>query len=224
MPSWNIHTAHVERLLREESPDALGVRDTNVFLFGNLVPDVLVGYMVKNPSVRIDYKLTHLALREHIPVPRYDEFWDFYIRQGPGAPAPTDLVLGAWCHLVCDHVYNKHTRAWLKERGIEPGEAMRIAKQSDFALYGRTLRISAKPEATPELLAACAAFPQYTLPAADVEEAVRVAGSIVDENCAKQETNPTYELLSEKFFSTASSEADTIMREGLKRYRASLMR
>ena len=53
MPSWNIHTAHVERLLREEGADALGVSDVNAFLFGNLAPDVYVGYMVPDTTYRI---------------------------------------------------------------------------------------------------------------------------------------------------------------------------
>ena len=43
MPSWNIHTAHVERLLREEGAAALGVVDVNAFLFGNFVPDGVNG-------------------------------------------------------------------------------------------------------------------------------------------------------------------------------------
>ena len=91
MPSWNIHTAHVERLLRAEGADALGVTDVNSFLFGNFVPDVYVGYMVHDPSFRIDYKLTHLALREHIPLPRYDDFWRFYVAR---QDTVTDLVRG----------------------------------------------------------------------------------------------------------------------------------
>ena len=27
MPSWNIHTAHVERLLSQRTPDELGIED-----------------------------------------------------------------------------------------------------------------------------------------------------------------------------------------------------
>lgn len=218
MPSWNIHTAHVERLLREASPDELGIRDVNAFLFGNFVPDVLVGYMVSDPTQRIDYKLTHLALREHIPLPRADEFWDFYIRRGPGAPEPTDLTLGAWCHLVADHVYNAHTRAFLAEHGIEPGEPARIGKQGDFALFGRTLPIGMKPEVTPELLAQCAAFPQYSLAEPDVCAAVEVASRIVDENQANQIVDePAYRMLDAAFFASAREEAHALMLEGLLR-------
>ena len=62
MPSWNIHIAHVEATLRSVGdPSALGIGDQNAFLFGNFVPDINVGYMVKNPDRRIEYRVTHFA-------------------------------------------------------------------------------------------------------------------------------------------------------------------
>lgn len=45
MPSWNIHIAHAERLLKGGGSVARAVRDGNAFLFGNLIPDIYVGYM-----------------------------------------------------------------------------------------------------------------------------------------------------------------------------------
>ena len=165
MPSWNIHTAHVERLLREEGAAALGVVDVNAFLFGNFVPDVYVGYMVPDPSFRIDYKLTHLALREHIPLPRYDDFWRFYVAR---QDTVTDLVRGAWAHLVADHVYNAHTRAYLASIGVKPGERARVGKQADFALFGRTLDISMVPHVDDALVCQCADFPMYSVAEKDV--------------------------------------------------------
>ena len=41
MPSWNIHSAHAEKLLADCGAAALGVADENAFLFGNFVPEVL---------------------------------------------------------------------------------------------------------------------------------------------------------------------------------------
>ncbi len=219
MPSWNIHTAHVERLLREEGAEALGIRDTNAFLFGNVLPDVYVGYMVKGTTTRIDYKLTHLTYRDHIPLPRYQEFWDFYVKnpQGYGAPCVTDVVRGAWCHLVCDCVYNTHTRAFLDAAGIQAGEAARIKKQSDFALFGRTLDIRMVPVANEALYTQCARFPMYKVARQDVDAAIEVCDQIVRTNrehhiCEK----PTYELLTPEFFETARQEAHKTMVSGLK--------
>lgn len=215
MPSWNIHTAHVERLLREEGAEALGIRDVNAFLMGNFVPDICVGYMVEHPTCRIDYKLTHLADREHIPLPKSDLFWDYYIR---GFAEVSDLVRGAWTHLVADRVYNWHTRAFLEAVGKKPGEEMRIAKQADFALFGRTLKISRVPEVNEALLKQCADFPQYSIAEPDARAAAEVARRIVEQNCAEQiEGVPEYTLLTEEFFETARAEAHAEMVAGLRR-------
>ena len=218
MPSWNIHTAHVEHLLAEEGRDTLGIRDVDAFLMGNLLPDIYVGYMVPNPTTRIDYKLTHLTLRHHIPVPRHQEFWDFYCvnPEGYGAPEVTDVVKGAWCHLVCDSVYNTHTRARLEQLGVPAGEKARIGKQADFADFGRTLSISLKPQVTKAVLDQCEAFPMYKVAEPDVRAAAEVAARIVDENTENHiEGMPNYRLLSADFFETARQEAHRTMVEGL---------
>lgn len=79
MPSWNIHIAHAEGLLAERGPLAGAVRDRNAFLFGSLVPDIYVGYMVPCVVHPIPYRVTHFAAPEHIPKPREGEFWDAYV-------------------------------------------------------------------------------------------------------------------------------------------------
>lgn len=214
MPSWNIHTAHVERLLREEGAAALGVRDENAFLLGNVVPDIYVGYMVADTTLRIDYKLTHHAIREHIPLPRYDEFWDFYVA---GRDDVSDVTLGAWAHLVADHVYNAHTRAYLASIGLEAGERARIGKQGDFALFGRTLDISLVPHVDEALLAQCAAFAPYSILEHDVRGAVDSARWIVERNQAEHlDETPDYQLLTAEFFDVAREEAHATIVAGLR--------
>lgn len=220
MPSWNIHTAHVERLLRQEGAPALGVRDPNAFLVGNFAPDIYVGYMVPVTTCRIDYKMTHLATRGHVPLPRHDLFWDFYI---VGQGVVSDVTLGAWAHLVADHVYNAHTRSYLSQRGIAPGEAARVGKQGDFALFGRTLKISMRAYVNDALLAACKDFPQYSIAESDVRAAVEVADRIVDDNRAHQVTGePAYQLLTAGFFESAREETNATIRDGLRAYAAGL--
>ena len=221
MPSWNIHTAHVERLLREHDARDLGIRDADAFLMGNILPDVYVGYMVPDASWRIDYKMTHLTMRDHIPLPRYQEFWDFYVERPEdyGASCTTDVVLGAWCHLVCDHVYNERTRAYLKTVHLAPGECARIKKQADFALFGQTLGISMKPRVTPAVIDQCLHFPQYAVAEKDVRAAADVASSIVDKNQENHiEGVPEYQLLTSDFFADAKEEANRVMVEGLQRF------
>lgn len=79
MPSWNIHIAHTEQLLERGGAVAHTVRDINAFLFGNVVPDIFVGYMVPGIEHLIPYRITHFATPEPIPKPREHEFWDTYI-------------------------------------------------------------------------------------------------------------------------------------------------
>ena len=80
MPSWNIHIAHVQRLLHEQDARALGICDANAFLFGNLVPDVYVGYLVRPTSRTVPYRVTHFADPAFVPQPAYWEFWTRYAR------------------------------------------------------------------------------------------------------------------------------------------------
>ena len=265
MPSWNVHTAHVQRLLREASPSALGIRDVNAFLFGNFVPDINIGYMVKNPSGILPYRLTHFSKAAHIPVPNERAFWDTYVEprlpvpdEVPISPAPitversvelihagvafevpatpeahadvvarlkdpeyraSDEVLGAWCHLLCDNAYNSATRAWLTRYGVPAGEQTRIRKQGDFDKFGRTLPIDMTTEATPELIAQAAAFPQYAVNEADARAAVAAANAIVASNQAHHiEGTPAYSLFTADFFHEVFEHATEILLDRITSY------
>lgn len=90
MPSWNIHVAHAERVLGADGPVSRVVRDRNAFLFGNVIPDIFVGYMVPDVEDPIPYRITHFAVPAHIPKPREGEFWDAYV-------APLAERLGITC-------------------------------------------------------------------------------------------------------------------------------
>ena len=91
MPSWNVHTAHVQRLLREGTSASFGIRDVNSFLFGNFIPDINVGYMVEHPSGILPYRLTHFTQAAHLPIPGEREFWDTYVE--PKLPVPEEIPM-----------------------------------------------------------------------------------------------------------------------------------
>lgn len=221
MPSWNIHTAHVERLLREEDAAALGIRDVNAFLFGNLVPDIFVGYMVPDLTHKIEYRETHFADPGYVPEPRYYEFFERYV--APSADNDgrvSDVCLGAWTHLVADHVYNAHFNQLIYRLGLKPGTEVRERKQADFDTFGRTLDISLVPEVTPELISQCASFPQYEIDERTMRSTCAVMARIVADNAARHVTMPTYRLLSDNYFSQVPDEVDALMRAGLHAYAA----
>lgn len=180
MPSWNIHTAHVERLLSERSPEDLGIDDANAFLFGNYVPDIYLGFMVPDTTIRLDYCLTHMASPQAIPVPDADLFWDRYLfLRKPKTPQKLSLTLGAWAHLAADCIYNMRFKQFCRERGLVADDDLRLRKQGDFDRFGRALRIASVVQVTPELLDAAHGFGAYSILADDVRRSVQVARDIV---------------------------------------------
>ena len=126
----------------------------------------------------------------------------------PDSPAPApevahgrsvlDLALGAWAHLLADHIWNKRVNERLDQIGGKPGEEFRIKKQADFDGFGRTLAISSVPLETPALLSAAEAFPQYPVAAPQVHDAIVVAHEIVRTNGVPEHL--PYRLLTEEFF------------------------
>ena len=221
MPSWNIHTAHVERLLAEEDASSLGIRDVNAFLMGNIIPDVYVGYMVPNPTRKIDYRVTHLADPSHVPEPRYGEFFErFAVPSADASGRVSDVVLGAWTHLVADNLYNLHFNRLIKRIGVKPSSTTRARKQSDFDIFGRTLDIHMVPEPTSELIEQCAAFPQYAIEESDVRAACKVMRRIVADNAANHVSDPVYDLLGSSYFTEIPTLVDARMREALHAYAA----
>lgn len=181
MPSWNIHTAHVERLFADRPPESWGVEDVDAFLLGNYIPDVYLGFMVPDASMRIDYCITHIAEPSTVPVPDADRFWSRYIeRRMAPSPAGRSLVLGAWAHLATDRCYNSRFRDFYQTHDTPEGEELRTYKQADFELFGHSLGISSHVHVTPELLEAAWKFRPYRIFPDDVRRTVRVADAIVD--------------------------------------------
>lgn len=212
MPSWNIHTAHVERLLARCPGDKLGIADANAFLFGNYVPDIYVGFMVPDVSYHIDYCMTHAAAVNRIPLPDGDYFWDRYIaKRMPKTPAGASLALGAWAHLVTDRCYNSRFRVFCHTHDTPMGELLRVQKQADFDLFGRALSISREVEVTPALLEAAYSFVPYRIGHQDVMRAAEVANDIVRENAVPASDANHYQLLPREWMVDAFDACDELL-------------
>lgn len=211
--------AHAEHLLNSNAPEELGISCIDAFLFGNLVPDIYVGYMVVNPTRTIAYCETHFADPGHVPEPRYWDFWEQVAMPSTHENVHTsDLVLGAWAHLVADNIYNCRFNRLIAQRGIAAGEKTRIRKQADFDRFGRTQIITREPRPTLEVLAQAEAFPQYPIAQTDVEAACKVAGAIAAQSSAAHRDKPSFELLNEVFFEEVFTEVDRIVRNSLRAY------
>ena len=220
MPSWNIHTAHVERLVADRSAHDLGIEDVNTFLFGNYVPDIYVGFMVPDASMHIDYCLTHLANVGLTPMPNADKFWDMYIyKRRPTTSSGISFALGAWAHLVADRFYNGKFLTFLETHDAPEGEELRICKQGDFDVFGHTLGISSCVQITPELLEAAKKFRGYSILPQDVEKSVDVASSIVRAS-AMVPANQEYRLLSAEWLTEVFEACNERLAQWLEAWQA----
>ena len=215
MPSWNIHTAHVQKLLESATPEELGIADANVFLFGNYVPDIYLGFMVSNTTYRIHYCLTHLAEPCTTPVPDADLFWDRYVCRFPLPPEGLSLALGAWAHLLADRMYNGRFRCFTKEITTPKGDKLREAKQADFNAFGRSLPLSARVTIDDALLEAAERFRPYSILKDDVIRTVAKADEIVAANETPVQ-NDSYHLLGEDWMLASFNAYDVRLRAWLK--------
>ena len=230
VPSWNIHIAETEQLLERDGAVARTVRDANAFLFGNVVPDIFVGYMVPGIEHLIPYRITHFAAPEPIPKPREHEFWDTYVvpqverlaAAGSGDDAGSgtarsvfDLTLGAWAHLLADNLWNTRVNEYLDAHGGKPSEEFRIKKQGDFDAFGKTLHITSVPSETDALVAAAEAFPQYPIGRRYVHDSITVIHEIVRTNGGVAEHLP-YRLLTDAFFASTFAEVIETTEEALE--------
>ena len=244
MPSWNIHIAHANQLLEKGVGCLDGViYCPDAFLLGNVAPDVHLGYMVSHVSRKIRYCRTHQSYPGSLPIPSYLRFQRNFMR----GLAPIDFLndacdipcnsrfysgenlspemkrklrefmVGIWCHLVCDHVYNRHTRIFLQAHKIPTGETARIRKQSDFDLFGRSLDMGRLPEKSEELYIVASAFKQYGFTRSDVDATLKVLQKIAEYNVKHHVSTPNYDMLDASFFSSAYGDALLTMRAGFMR-------
>jgi hypothetical protein len=219
MPSWNIHTAQVEKLLADNDPAELGIRDVNAYLFGNFVPDIFVGYMVRDIDHVLNYLDTHFARTDMIPVPKHEEFWNLYIEPNIERGGVDDLTLGVWSHLVADAVYNRRVREFNTEHGISAGEETRIRKQSDFDRFGAELGIHTKLEVTPELIAEARDFGQYEINERAVRASVEAANKIIEgASLFEHDPDEPWKLVGRDFMHEAFAEVNDTVEKGLRSY------
>lgn len=207
MPSWNIHMALADAIY-DARPDC--ILDGAAFLFGNLLPDLYVGYMVSDVSKHITYEETHFADPDAVPIPQFEEFWEDYGAQGAKAGS-YDLCLGTYTHLIADAVFNSATQKFLADNGIPRGEAARIKKQADFDTFGKSLALQHAPKLTEKVLIEAFYYPQYTIDDKDLKKAEKVALNIYENNNKEalnfNDSSAMYCMLTRDFFESCMKRA-----------------
>lgn len=131
-----------------------------------------------------------------------------------------DLVLGAWCHLTADSLYNHAFLKFMIENKIPRGEPTRIAKQGDFDLFGRSFSISHKLRLTDQLVHSAAHFPQYPIEAEDVRKTVDVVSHMVDRNKELHLDTPEqkYQMVPLELMQASFKKVHETLLLGLKEY------
>ena len=106
MPSWAIHLAEANKVRKKLN---LNDRDENIFMLGNIVPDILNGYVVDKISHKVSHDETHYQKRIKIDnhyEKRYNlnKFYeDFHNKFN------NPIILGYYSHLLTDFYWNNLT-------------------------------------------------------------------------------------------------------------------
>lgn len=117
MPTWAIHLATAKKIAKNVNIDE------NLFEFGNILPDIPNGYVIKDLTHKIPHKKTHFEVNvlvlEHLEK-RYNlrKFAEKYKEK-----FSNPLMLGYYTHLLADYYWNSKT---YEERGVFDEEKNRV--------------------------------------------------------------------------------------------------
>lgn len=128
MPNWKIHIEVAKQLNKKLNYKN---EEYQLFLFGNILPDINNGYIVKDISEIISHRKTHYADGTE---ESYLYFYEKYKNKIVGNP----LICGYFVHLFTDYYWNDDFM--IRFQSKKPfcnftRDDMRILKQSDFRAY-----------------------------------------------------------------------------------------
>lgn len=98
MPRWGEHL-YIASKIYIKIKDIIKM-DKNLFLFGNILPDVQDGYLVKDISNIVSHQINHYDFDNNKNV--YENFYNLYSKQ-----LNNSLILGYFTHLTTDYLWNK---------------------------------------------------------------------------------------------------------------------
>lgn len=127
MPNWKTHLEIASRL--NETYRFEG-RELELFMLGNILPDINNCHILKNIKTKISHSKTHYKT---IDYPSYKNFYNQYqtIINHP-------LVLGVYAHLFTDFIWNDNFYRKVEKsnelRNLNH-DVLRKLKQTDFQIY-----------------------------------------------------------------------------------------
>lgn len=128
MPNWKTHLEIGKKLNDYLKYDEVRL---NLFLLGNILPDINNCYIVTNISQKISHDITHMRNLKTIP---YMEFYNKYKEE---IYIKNPIFVGYLTHLYTDYIWNKNF--YEKVDGLKikdkTHDELRIIKQNDFKIY-----------------------------------------------------------------------------------------
>ena len=122
MPTWKTHIKIAKDLLKKLD---LNESDQELFLIGNILPDINNSYVVKDIKVKIDHQKTHYVNDE---IPSYQKFYNEYKDK-----LNNYLVLGYFVNLYIDYFWNNY---FYKKYNLNiDKDKLKKMKQNDFLVY-----------------------------------------------------------------------------------------
>lgn len=124
MPNWKTHLEVANRLNKKLNFSGY---DLELFLIGNILPDINNGHIVKDVSIHIKHKITHFDGEDFNTYKRFGNIYNIY---------ESPLYLGYYTHLYTDYYFNNNFYSKLNDeyKHLDRDE-LRILKQSDFRIF-----------------------------------------------------------------------------------------
>lgn len=128
MPNWRIHLEIGKQIGKLINYDD---KDLELFLFGNILPDINNCYLVKDISKKIDHDDTHFKNTNNSTYQAFYEEYKDKIKENP-------VVFGYFTHLYTDYIWNQDFYQKCKKRKDftdQPHDQLARIKQEDFKVY-----------------------------------------------------------------------------------------
>lgn len=124
MPNWKIHIEIGKRVNEELKFDG---ENLNLFLLGNILPDLNNKYIVVDIEKEIEHRITHFKY----------SYLNFYNKYKEQIENRDPLFCGYLLHLYTDYTWNINHAKMLKEKGIGDTytDELRKIKQNDFKVF-----------------------------------------------------------------------------------------
>ncbi len=124
MPNWKTHLEIAKKINLKLNYKE---KDLELFMLGNILPDINNGYGVKDVSVILSHDYTHYKGDDFYTYGNFSKYYD--VKSNP-------LLYGYYIHLYSDFMFNNNFYSNLRDdvKNLSKDE-LRKLKQSDFKIY-----------------------------------------------------------------------------------------